>query len=45
VQIHGGIGFTWEHDAHLYFKRAKTSLMLFGDVGAYRRRLADRIGL
>jgi alkylation response protein AidB-like acyl-CoA dehydrogenase len=45
VQIYGGIGFTWEHDAHLYFKRAKTSLMLFGDVGAYRRRLADRIGL
>jgi alkylation response protein AidB-like acyl-CoA dehydrogenase len=45
VQIHGGIGFTWEHDAHLYFKRAKTSLMLFGDVGAYRRQLADRIGL
>ncbi|GAB3451389.1 acyl-CoA dehydrogenase family protein [Actinophytocola sediminis] len=45
VQIHGGIGFTWEHDAHLYFKRAKASLMLFGDVGAYHRRLADRIGL
>jgi alkylation response protein AidB-like acyl-CoA dehydrogenase len=45
VQIHGGIGFTWEHDAHLYFKRAKSSLMLFGDVGAYRRQLADRIGL
>lgn len=45
VQIHGGIGFTWEHDAHLYLKRAKTSSMLFGDVGAYRRQLADRIGL
>jgi alkylation response protein AidB-like acyl-CoA dehydrogenase len=45
VQLHGGIGFTWEHDAHLYFKRAKSSLMLFGDVGAYRRQLADRIGL
>ncbi|PRZ44237.1 alkylation response protein AidB-like acyl-CoA dehydrogenase [Antricoccus suffuscus] len=45
VQIHGGIGFTWEHDAHLYFKRAKASMQLFGDVGAYRRRLADRIGL
>jgi alkylation response protein AidB-like acyl-CoA dehydrogenase len=45
VQIHGGIGFTWEHDAHLYFKRAKTSLALFGDVGAYRRQLADRLGL
>ena len=45
VQIHGGIGFTWEHDAHLYFKRAKTTQLLFGDTGAYRRRLADRIGL
>jgi alkylation response protein AidB-like acyl-CoA dehydrogenase len=45
VQVHGGIGFTWEHDAHLYFKRAKTSLMLFGDVGSYQRALADRIGL
>ncbi|HEY3686033.1 MAG TPA: acyl-CoA dehydrogenase family protein [Streptosporangiaceae bacterium] len=45
VQIHGGIGFTWEHDAHLYFKRAKTAQLMFGDTGAYRRRLADRIGL
>ena len=31
IQMHGGIGFTWEHAAHLYFKRAKTSEMLFGD--------------
>jgi alkylation response protein AidB-like acyl-CoA dehydrogenase len=45
VQIHGGIGFTWEHDAHLYFKRAESSVLLFGDLSAYRRRLADRIGL
>ncbi|WP_393916106.1 acyl-CoA dehydrogenase family protein [Halostreptopolyspora alba] len=45
VQIHGGIGFTWEHDAHLYFKRAKTSQMLFGDTGAYRRHVADLIGI
>ncbi len=30
IQIHGGIGFTWEHDAHLYFKRAKSSELLFG---------------
>lgn len=45
VQIHGGIGFTWEHDAHLYFKRAKASQLLFGDTGTFRRRLADRIGL
>lgn len=44
IQIHGGIGFTWEHDAHLYFKRAKSSDLLFGDVGFQRRRLADLIG-
>ena len=31
IQIHGGIGFTWEHPAHLYFKRAKSSELLFGD--------------
>jgi alkylation response protein AidB-like acyl-CoA dehydrogenase len=38
IQIHGGIGFTWEHDAHLYFKRAKSSQLLFGD-GIYHREL------
>ena len=32
IQIHGGIGFTWEHDAHLYFKRAKSSEILLGDA-------------
>ena len=31
IQIHGGIGFTWEHDAHLYFKRAKSSELFLGD--------------
>ena len=31
IQIHGGMGFTWEHPAHLYFKRAKASELLFGD--------------
>ncbi|HEY3881035.1 MAG TPA: acyl-CoA dehydrogenase family protein [Trebonia sp.] len=45
VQIHGGIGFTWEHDAHLYFKRAESSVLLFGDLSAFRRKLADRIGI
>lgn len=45
VQIHGGIGFTWEHDAHLYFKRAKSSELLFGDASYHRAQLADRIGL
>jgi alkylation response protein AidB-like acyl-CoA dehydrogenase len=45
IQIHGGIGFTWEHDAHLYFKRAKTSQLLFGDPSFHRSALADRIGI
>jgi alkylation response protein AidB-like acyl-CoA dehydrogenase len=45
IQIHGGIGFTWEHDAHLYFKRAKSSELLFGDPAYQRSRLADQIGL
>jgi len=44
IQIHGGIGFTWEHDAHLYFKRAKSTSLLLGSVDAYRDRLADVIG-
>ncbi|HLF41886.1 MAG TPA: acyl-CoA dehydrogenase family protein, partial [Acidimicrobiia bacterium] len=38
IQIHGGIGFTWEHDAHLYFKRAKSSETYLGD-GTYHREL------
>jgi alkylation response protein AidB-like acyl-CoA dehydrogenase len=45
IQIHGGIGFTWEHDAHLYFKRAKSSEILFGDATYHRELLAQRIGL
>jgi alkylation response protein AidB-like acyl-CoA dehydrogenase len=45
IQIHGGIGFTWEHPAHLYFKRAKSSELLFGDPTYHRDLLADRIGL
>jgi alkylation response protein AidB-like acyl-CoA dehydrogenase len=45
IQVHGGIGFTWEHDAHLYFKRAKTDALLFGDAVEWRGRLADRLGL
>ena len=45
IQVHGGIGFTWEHDAHLYFKRAKSSQLMFGDPAAWRATLADRIGL
>jgi alkylation response protein AidB-like acyl-CoA dehydrogenase len=45
IQIHGGIGFTWEHDAHLYFKRAKSSELLFGDPTYHRELLAQRIGI
>ena len=45
IQIHGGIGFTWEHDAHLYFKRAKSSEILLGDATYHREQLAQRIGI
>jgi alkylation response protein AidB-like acyl-CoA dehydrogenase len=45
IQIHGGIGFTWEHDAHLYLKRAKASELFLGDGSYHRERLAARIGL
>jgi alkylation response protein AidB-like acyl-CoA dehydrogenase len=45
VQIHGGIGFTWEHDLHLYFKRAKGSEVTFGDATFHRERVARLIAL
>ena len=45
IQIHGGIGFTWEHDAHLYLKRAKATQLLLGDPAHHRRLLASRLGL
>ena len=41
VQSHGGIGFTWEHDLHLYYKRAKADEYLFGDANFHRAKLAD----
>jgi alkylation response protein AidB-like acyl-CoA dehydrogenase len=41
IQIHGGIGFTWEHDMHLYFKRAKASEAAFGDAVWHRDRMAQ----
>jgi len=40
VQMHGGIGVTWEHDAHLYLKRATTSSELLGDPSSHRQRIA-----
>jgi alkylation response protein AidB-like acyl-CoA dehydrogenase len=45
IQIHGGIGFTWEHDMHLYFKRAKSSEVTFGDATWNRELVAQHIGL
>jgi alkylation response protein AidB-like acyl-CoA dehydrogenase len=45
IQVHGGIGFTWEHPAHLYYRRAKSSELLFGSPVAHRRRLARLLGL
>jgi 3-oxocholest-4-en-26-oyl-CoA dehydrogenase beta subunit len=41
VQIHGGIGFTWDHDMHLYFKRAKASEVSFGDSDYHREIVAN----
>jgi alkylation response protein AidB-like acyl-CoA dehydrogenase len=40
VQVHGGIGFTWEHDLHLYYKRSKSSETSFGDAIFHRERIA-----
>ena len=45
IQVHGGIGFTWEHPAHLYFKRAKSSQQLLGTPRHHRRLLAQRVGI
>ena len=45
IQIHGGIGFTWEHAAHMYFKRAKAAEILFGAPSFHRERVAKRMGL
>jgi alkylation response protein AidB-like acyl-CoA dehydrogenase len=45
VQMHGGIGFTWEHPAHLYLKRAKAASVAFGTPGQHRAALADLVNL
>ncbi len=44
IQLHGGIGFTWEHDMHLYFKRAKNTEFMFGDPTYHRERIATILG-
>jgi alkylation response protein AidB-like acyl-CoA dehydrogenase len=43
IQLHGGVGFTWEYDVHLYFKRAKSSEILFGNAQYHRERLAKKL--
>lgn len=45
IQLHGGIGFTWEHDAHRWFKRAHGSAQLFGTPAWHRARVADAVGI
>ena len=45
IQIHGGMGFTWEHSAHLYYKRAKASELLFGSPSSHREKMAAALGL
>jgi alkylation response protein AidB-like acyl-CoA dehydrogenase len=43
IQVHGGIGFTWEHDLHLFYKRAKANEILFGDATYHRERIAAMV--
>jgi alkylation response protein AidB-like acyl-CoA dehydrogenase len=45
VQLHGGIGMTWEHPAHLYLKRAKADSIAHGTPGAHREALAGLVDL
>jgi alkylation response protein AidB-like acyl-CoA dehydrogenase len=45
IQVHGGIGFTWEHDMHLYFKRAKASEVTLGDATYHRELVAQALDL
>jgi len=45
IQFHGGIGFTWEHDAHFFLKRAKTSELLLGTPSRHRARVAELAGI
>lgn len=43
IQMHGGIGFTWEHNLHLYYKRAKSSEIMFGDATYHRELIAKEV--
>ncbi|PYO04833.1 MAG: acyl-CoA dehydrogenase, partial [Candidatus Rokuibacteriota bacterium] len=42
IQVHGGIGFTWEYDLHIYFKRAKALESMYGDVDYHREQIVRR---
>jgi len=44
IQIHGGVGFTWEYDVHLYFKRARAGEHLLGTPDQHRERVARELG-
>ena len=43
IQVHGGIGFTWEHDLHFFLKRGKANSSMFGDSKWHRERVADAV--
>jgi len=45
LQIHGGVGFTWDYDVHLYFKRAKSSESLLGDATHHREQVSRYLAL
>ena len=45
LQLHGGIGFTWEHPAHLFLKRAKSSALAYGTADRHRQALANLVDL
>ena len=45
LQVHGGIGFTWEHDLHFFLKRAKADGLLYGSASEHRERVAELSGL
>ncbi|WP_268761322.1 acyl-CoA dehydrogenase family protein, partial [Frankia sp. AvcI1] len=45
ILIHGGIGYTWEHPAHLYLRRAAADRVMFGDPATHRAALADLLGV
>jgi alkylation response protein AidB-like acyl-CoA dehydrogenase len=45
IQIHGGTGFTWSHDAHWFFKRAKAAQLMFGTSDQHHAEIANQIGI